>query len=253
MSKTKHWINFCGVSSESIAGLLINELPPIQMPPKRINKIEIEGRDGDIIEELGYMSYDRPVQLSIIGDCDIDKVFGWLNNSGNIIFSNEPNKVYKATVCDTVAFERLVRFKKASVKFHTQPFKTLYNELLRFVADDGTDMANLVIKNQGNIYSRPTIEVDLGSTTWLDMKINGEATRIIIEEDGNHTVVLNLENGKITVLNSQNVEVEPFSLRYPDGGIPFFKPGDNTLSLVHPAGHETDIRGVTIANVSRWL
>lgn len=255
MSKTKNWINFCGISSESIPGLLINELPPIQMTPKRVNRIEIEGRDGDIIEELGYMAYDKPVQISLSGDYDIDKVFEWLNNTGNVIFSNEPNKVYKATVCDTVAFERLVKFRRASVKFHTQPFKTLYNEELRFVTADGADMKNLLIKNQGNIYSQPTIEADIGTTTWLDIKINGDAIRVVLEkvEDETYTVSLNLENGKISVLNSSSAEVAPFSLTYPDGGIPSFKPGDNTLSLVHPAGHATDIRTVVIRNVSRWL
>lgn len=254
MSKTKNWINFCGVSSETIKGLLINELPPIQMTPKRVNRIEIEGRDGDIIEELGYMAYDKPVQISLTESYDIDEVISWLNNSGPIIFSNEPNKVYTATVYDTVAFERLSRFRKTRVNFHVQPFKTLLNDELDFTTNTGSFM-NLTITNQGNIYSRPIIVADVGTMDWINFRINEENIRVVWqgEENESYTIILNLDNGDVSVLNSAGNKVDLYSLWYPIGGIPSFKPGENIFSLAHPAGTAADIHSFTIRNVSRWL
>ena len=47
-------INWREIDSSSINGLIISELPPITKPKMRTNIIKIDGRDGDLIEELGY-------------------------------------------------------------------------------------------------------------------------------------------------------------------------------------------------------
>ena len=55
-----------GVSSTTIKGLIISELPPISKPKMRIKETEIDGRDGSIVEELGY---EKPqVALEYISD-----------------------------------------------------------------------------------------------------------------------------------------------------------------------------------------
>ena len=48
------YIEWNGKSSESIPGLLICELPPITKPKMRTSVTKIDGRDGDIVEDLGY-------------------------------------------------------------------------------------------------------------------------------------------------------------------------------------------------------
>lgn len=255
MSKTKHWINFCGVSSESIAGLLINELPAIQMTPKRINKIEIEGRDGDIIEELGYMAYDKPVQISLTVGFDVDQVISWLNNSGPIIFSNEPNKVYTAAVYDTVAFERLVRFRKASIKFHVQPFKTLLNDEQTFTRDTGL-FKNITVNNQGNIYSRPIIEVDIGTTSSVTLKINDDNVNFFFDkEDGKtYRAIFNLENNDITVTDNTGGKIALTKIMYSNSGDLFeLRPGENIITVERYGSLSSDITTMTIKNASRWL
>ena len=253
MSKTKHWINFCGVSSESIAGLLINELPAIQMTPKRINKIEIEGRDGDIIEELGYMAYDKPVQISLTVGFDVDQVISWLNNSGPIIFSNEPNKVYTATVYDTVSFERLVRFRKANIKFHVQPFKTLLNDEISF---DGGYLKNITVTNKGNIYSRPVIVADIGTTSQVTIIINDEYVHFFFnkEEGKTYTATFNLESNEITVTDNTGEKVTLTRVIYSMLGDFFeLQPGANTITVERYGSLSSDISAMTIKNASRWL
>ena len=54
---------FRGINSNSIKGLIVQELPQIVKAKKRFNKTEIEGLDGDILEELGYEAYDKTIKI----------------------------------------------------------------------------------------------------------------------------------------------------------------------------------------------
>ena len=57
-----------GVSSTTIKGLLISELPPISRPAMRVKETTIDGRDGSILEDLGYSSYDKEVVIGLYGN-----------------------------------------------------------------------------------------------------------------------------------------------------------------------------------------
>ena len=112
-----------GKKSTLIKGLLIQSLPPITKPQMRVKIEEIDGRDGDIITSNGYQSYDKQMSIGLFGDFDIDQVIEYFNQSGQIIFSNEPDKFYTFDQIAQIDFERLARFKTATVTFHVQPFK----------------------------------------------------------------------------------------------------------------------------------
>jgi predicted phage tail component-like protein len=116
-------IIFKGVSSTTLDGLLICELPPISKPAMRTRQTAIDGRDGAVIEELGYSSYNKSIVVGLYGQYDINKIIKYFSGEGELVFSNEPDKVYKATIVDKIDFERLVRYRKAKVTFLVQPFK----------------------------------------------------------------------------------------------------------------------------------
>lgn len=116
-------IVFKGVSSTALDGLLISELPPISKPAMRTRQTAIDGRDGAVIEELGYSSYNKSIVVGLYGQYDINKIIKYFSGEGELVFSNEPDKVYKATIVDKIDFERLVRYRKAKVTFLCQPFK----------------------------------------------------------------------------------------------------------------------------------
>lgn len=112
-----------GIKSTSVKGLLIQSLPPISKPQIRTSIETIDGRDGDIVTKLGYSAYDKEVSIGLHGDFDIDDAIRYFDSEGTVVFSNEPDKYYRYQILDQIDFERLIRFRTATVKFHVQPFK----------------------------------------------------------------------------------------------------------------------------------
>lgn len=112
-----------GVKSNTVKGLLIQSLPPISKPLMRTQVETIDGRDGDIVTNLGYSAYDKAVTIGLCGDYNVDDVIRFFDSAGTVIFSNEPDKFYNYQIVGQIDFERLLRFKTATVTFHVQPFK----------------------------------------------------------------------------------------------------------------------------------
>lgn len=138
-----------GVSSETIQGLLISELPPITKPAVRVTETVVDGRDGSIIEELGYESYDKPLVIGLYGKCDINKVIKYFTGSGEVIFSNEPDKVYTAKIIAQIDYTRLLRYRQATVMFRVQPFKKKLNEAYKETQTATATGTNIVLKDSG--------------------------------------------------------------------------------------------------------
>lgn len=118
-----NYIILNGQISTNIPGLLISELPPITKPLIRTQVEEIDGRDGDIVTKLGYSAYNKEFTIGLYGDYDIDEVIQYFNSEGTVTFSNEPDKYYNYQILDQIDFERLIRFRTATVVMHVQPFK----------------------------------------------------------------------------------------------------------------------------------
>ena len=151
----KNYIIFKGIDSRIFKNLIISELPAISKPKMKVLTTEIDGLDGDIIDELGYSSYNKNLKIGLINSDDIDKIIKFFNGSGNIIFSNEPDKVYKAHIYDKVDYERLVKFRTAKINIHVQPFKYLLNE--DAIVLEITNETELKVNNVGYEKSRPII------------------------------------------------------------------------------------------------
>lgn len=228
-------------NSNDISGLLIQSLAPISKPLMRTEIEEIDGRDGDITTKLGYSAYDKQITIGLFGNYDVDQVIAFFNSEGTAIFSNEPDKYYNYQIVDQIDFERLVRYKTATVTMHCQPFKYSVDESARtFTIASGT--TSVKITNNGNIYSKPAITV-YGTGT-INLSLNGNQLFVIdLGETANYLTIdaallEAYQDSTATLMNRSVIgDYDNFSL----------KVGTNTLSW---SGLLTKI---IINNYSRWL
>lgn len=227
---------FKGKSSEEFSGIVVNSLPPISKPSKRVNKTEIEGRDGDIIEFLGYEAYDKSIEITILEETNIDELINWLNGSGKLILSNEPTKYYNAEIIEQIDFSRLMKYEPIEIKFHIQPYKYLVDE--KIVELEIGTQTNLSIINDGLIESKPIIT--LYGTGPVEIYINDSYTFTVNIDDENVTIDSIKEDAYkgITLKNRQmNGEFDKIRLQ----------PGENIITWTG------DLTKIEVEPKSRWL
>lgn len=226
-----------GISSNLIKGLLIQSLPPIRKPKMRTEVETVDGRDGDIITKLGYEAYDREIKVGLYAYYDVDEVISFFASSGTIVFSNEPQKYYRFEQLDEIDFEKLLRWKEATIPIHVQPYKysLVEDEFdLAVTSETSVDLTNI-----GNIYSRPIIT--LSGSGNISLSLNGaEAFSIALGDNGMISIDTNLMkayNGSTLLNRLVTGEYDDF----------MFPVGKNTLSW---SGTVTEI---TVQHYSRWI
>lgn len=135
--------------------LTVEVLPSIVRAAKDITKVEIEGRDGFVTQDLGsYKSTIKNVECRVRNLDDLDFICGWLTGSGEAIFSNEPDKIYRVTIANQIDFSKVVKkFKKFIIIFDCQPHKYSLNNSTITLTTPGT------LYNPGSVGSDPVIKV----------------------------------------------------------------------------------------------
>lgn len=176
-----------GKSSKEIDGLIITDLPPITKPKMKTNKIEIDGRDGDIVEKVGYESYTKSVGIGLARNFNIDEVINYFTGEGELVLSDEPNKVYLASIYDSIEYDRLLRMRKATIKFYVQPYKYLKDE--DKVELDVTTHTSVEVINKGLEISKPiislegsgTVEIAVNNINIFKYTFPNDETKVIID------------------------------------------------------------------------
>ena len=238
----RNYIELNGQNSNEITGLLIQTLPPISKPKIRTNIEEIDGRDGDIITKLGYSSYNKEIPIGLYGDYDVDQVIAYFTNnqSGKVTFSNEEDKYYNYEIVEQIDFERLIRYKTATVKMHIQPFKYSNTENVKTFTI--TSQTSLNIRNNGNYISKPVITIT--GTGTINLRLNNEQLFVINLGDTSTQIALDINN-----MNAYNPTNNVFMNRSVTGNYDNFalKVGTNTISWTGT------ISQIKIVNYSRWI
>lgn len=174
-------------NSQDINGLLISSLPVISKPEMRVKTQEVDGRDGDITEFLGYSAYDRSFTIGLYGDYDINQAINFFNvpAESDIIFSNENEMIYRGYIAETIDFERLLRFRTAQVTAHVQPFKrsAIEREIITAL-NPSQSGGSVAIKNNGNIYSRPVVEIVAGSAGLVSLAFGDKSIQVYFNAEG---------------------------------------------------------------------
>lgn len=221
-----------GVDSSTIEGLMICELPPITKPKMRVQETTIDGVDGSIIEELGYESYDKSLKIGLTYNFDVDKIIKYFTGEGQVVFSNESDKYYNAKIIERIDYERLLRFKEATVKFRVQPFKYKLNESAITLTESGT------VTNVGLEYSKPIMKIT-GSGT-VEVLVNGLAIFTYTFPENETEVIIDSEKEDAylgTVLKNRTMT----------GEFPRLLDGENTISW------SGTVTSIVVEPKSRWL
>jgi phage-related protein len=232
----RNYIILNGTNSNTITGLLISTLPPITKPKQRTQTEEIDGRDGDIVTKLGYSAYDKEFEIGLYGSYDINEVISFFNSEGTVVFSNESDKYYKYQIIDQIDYEKLIRFKTATVTMHMQPFKYPTTESTITISGETT------VTNTGNTYATPVLNIT-GSGT-IEVTLNG--IDIFSIDLGENSTQITID---ITNMEAYNPDTTALMNRQVTGDYSLFKilSGSNTVEL------SGSVTSATISNYTRWL
>ena len=198
----RNYIILNGNISTNVKGLLISTLPPISKPKMRTQVEEIDGRNGDIITRLGYSAYDKTFNIGLYDDFDINEVIEYFNSEGIVTFSNEPDKYYNYQIIEQIDFERLIRFRTATVKMHMQPFK--------YSVEDNSKTINFDTENKLNFLNwynnRSSLSVSSGSFTITENSLSiSDANAMLI---GTFSASQNPTQADINIIDTFGAEVK---------------------------------------------
>lgn len=192
--------------------LITEKLPPISISIPKSEDIEIEGMDGYLTQLGAYEGDIKEVDVHYIGNKP-DRLLNWLKGSGEVIFSNIPDRYYKARVNNKVPLEQLVANKLYyfPIMFKCQPFGYLL---------EGKDAIELfsptvIYNGKATHISKPIISIyGTGSCT---ININNQAFSI-------------KEIGTLVTIDSDIKEVYNSKGRQMVGDFPILQIGENSIS-----------------------
>lgn len=223
-------------NSDSIQGLLICKLPSISKPKLRVETITIDGKDGEIINELGYESYDKEIEIGLTRNFDLNEVINYFNGDGRLILSNESDKYYIAKIIEKIDYDALLNFKTAKVKYRCQPYKYQLNEFV--IEEEITTQEFILVTNEGYLQSKPLITIKgIGS---VGIYVNNIQIFTYNFGDTTSEVIIDSENQEAYFENE-------LKNRNMLGEFPILQSGVNKISWIG------NLQKITIEPKSRWL
>ena len=236
----RNYIILNNKNSQEIRGLIIQELPSISKPLRKTIIEEIDGKDGDIITDLGFSAYDKTLQIGLSYNYDIDEVINFFDSKGKVTFSNEMDKYYNYQIIEQIDFERLLRFRTAIVVMHVQPFKYSCVESKKEYSI--TTENSIDIKNYGNYISKPIITITGNGT--INLYLNG--IQLFVIELNQNDNVITIDTNLLEAYNPISKELMNRSVigNYDNFGL---NVGKNVISW------SGNISKIELENYSRWI
>lgn len=185
MILVQNYIIINGKPSWEIPGLVICTLPPLTKPPKKVETLSVPGANGDIVTSLGgYDAYERKYSVAVSRSAgDMEAVVQYLDQSGEIVYSNEPDKIYTMRQTARIDFAALTRYRQAEITQTVQPIKRSVLAPLSISIPAGQLGVPYGIQNSGNTSARPTytIVMQTNSCKLTLRRPGGDAIDILID------------------------------------------------------------------------
>lgn len=230
------WFEFAGARNTD-KGVRLLSLPVRYHPAERGELVQVPGRDGYLWASDGaFDNVLTRVQCQTTDDADMAAVDAWLRGAGELRFSDDPERFYRARVTKefsrSAAMNRFVN-QTFTVTFDCQPF--LYH---REVEDIPLTSSPATVTNPGTYASAPRLTIEGTGTAVLTI-----GTQIVEVEDLGGGVILDSELGECFNLNETQLKNSVVTLM--DEDFPTLQPGANIISWTG-----TGVTGITIT--PRW-
>ena len=204
-----HYFIWNGIDSRTM-GLMVGQLPPLQRAEERVEQVTIPGKPGAVTFIEGDYIYEavrKDCKVYAKNEEDYRKCFKWLQGTGKVIFSNEPDRVYTGRISSAVVFQRYDNsLRTATISFICEPYKG------QWPPESGISIANGATKqivNPGDIPSKPIIHmpaVDATAGTAV-ISIDGNIYNFFHDADGgadNNGFSLDSETGILNTPSGYN-------------------------------------------------
>lgn len=206
-----------GVRDETVYISVANR-PVIPTAKKKIEKISVPGRDGDLIKADGYEDVPLPIDFNILEDrnikADVRKIKGWFMDKSILSFSDDPNYFRKIKNVEIGNIENEVEFYGAfTADFLLDPFEYQRTTSKIFTSSPVT------LNNPGTYFSKPLIKLYGTGTVVLTVNGVGITLKNLTDEIIMDSDLGEAYKGLTTNMNNNMV-----------GSFPLLKKGNNTIS-----------------------
>lgn len=215
------WFEFAGARNTD-KGVRLLSLPVRYHPAERGKLVEVPGRDGYLWAADGaFDNVLTRVQCQTADDADMAVVSAWLRGAGELRFSDDPERFYRARVTKefsrSAAMNRFVN-QTFTVTFDCQPF--LYH---REVDDIPLTSSPATVTNPGTYASAPRLTIEGTGTAVLTI-----GTQIVEVDDLGGGIILDSELGECFNLDETQLKNSVVTLM--DEDFPTLQPGANIIS-----------------------
>ena len=163
-------------------GMLVSELPAPTRAAERTRQYEIPGRAGTLTVREGddvHSGYLKDTRVTVASDADFAAILDWLTGDGEVIFSSEPDRAYRAHLGAEVKFTREGNsLKSATIPFFVHPHKAQHPP-----EADITLSATGPVYNPGTVAARPIFTL----TFTEECSIEIDDVEMTFEHDGSET------------------------------------------------------------------
>ena len=206
---------FKNISSSEMGVICEEEKNLISRASHRFEEIVVEGRNGSIINDLGYSNKEKTMNLFITKPDKINDILSWLNGSG--IFEYD-NKYTTALFLDVAEPIRTASIKTLEIPFKMNPFWYKLN-------DDYIEATDSIIINEGNTDSAPLIKIYKNTSDEIDISINGIILHYTFNDNEDY-VELDCLNYSVTYDGLNRFRNLEMGFQFP-----YLNPGENIVVI----------------------
>jgi len=221
---------FRGKHSNEFTGLVVKTINNPLLPPKRVQKVNVMGRDGEYLFEDGYINKNLEFRCSLAKGTIYERrqvardIASWLSASGELVLDNENDKTYKVvkTVCD-VSLVVEQAWDEFNITFETEPFQ--YGGLKTLSFDNPS---TVVVNNQG--------------TSEADTIISITGTGNVSVSSGEYSFTLNEVTEKLNTYSKRMLvytDANTNGISKHSGNFIRLKPGNNTINITGSVSNMT--------------